>query len=178
MSLRRSGTVPVGRAESGTSRFSARLEAALGIIVAVTLFFMMWVTFIDVAMRKVLPGAFPAADELTKLSLGVLVFAALPLITARREHVVISLFDGLFSKTWNAVKLSLIDLVSAVLLSVLAWRLAGLALRQGEYGGDRLMFLDVPISPLTWFACIAAALSAVIALGLALGRLWRRSDPA
>ena len=69
------------------------LDRALGVLAAVTLFFMMGVTFIDVAMRKVLPGTFPAADELTKMSLGVLIFAALPPVTARREHVVISLFE-------------------------------------------------------------------------------------
>ena len=160
-----------------TTRALAGIDRALGVLTAVTLFFMMCVTFLDVVMRKVLPGTFPAADELTKLSLGVLVFAALPLVTARREHVVISLFDGLFSKRWNAIRMVVVDIVSAALLGVLAWRLAGLALRLGAYD-DRAMFLDVPFAPFAWFMFGTAALSAALALGLAAVRVRRRDSVA
>ena len=147
------------------ARGAAICDRALGLLAAVTLFFMMCVTFADVVMRKVLPGTFPAADELTKLSLGVLVFSALPLIAARREHLVISLFDSALPKFWNWIRLTLIDIFSAALLGVLAWRLALMALRFGEYG-DRTMFLDAPIAPFAWFMFAAAALAALIALVL------------
>lgn len=153
-----------------TPKVLASLDRALGVLAAVTLFFMMGVTFIDVAMRKVLPGTFPAADELTKMSLGVLIFAALPLVTARREHVVISLFDGLFSRRWNTVRMIVVDVASAVLLAVLAWRLAGLAIRFGTYD-DRTLFLDAPWAPFAWFMFATAALASALALSLAIGRL-------
>jgi TRAP-type C4-dicarboxylate transport system permease small subunit len=155
------------------ARSAAACDRALGLLAAATLFFMMCVTFADVLMRKVLPGTFPAADELTKLSLGVLIFAALPLIAARREHLVISLFDNAFPKAMNRIRLIVIDVASAVLLGVLAWRLALTALRFGEYD-DRTMFLGAPIAPFAWFMFAAAALSSAIALGLAVSR-WRAS---
>jgi len=151
------------------ARGAAACDRALGLLAAATLFFMMCVTFLDVVMRKVLPGTFPAADELTKLSLGVLIFSALPLISARREHLVISLFDGAFSRTANRIRLVVIDLVSAVLLGVLAWRLALTALRFSEFG-DRTLFLGARLAPFAWFMFATAALAAAIALGLAILR--------
>jgi len=153
------------------ARSAAACDRALGLLAAATLFFMMCVTFADVLMRKVLPGTFPAADELTKLSLGVLIFAALPLIAARREHLVISLFDNAFPRAMNRIRLIVIDVASAILLGVLAWRLALTAIRFGEYA-DRTMFLDAPIAPFAWFMFAAAAFSSAIALGLAISR-WR-----
>lgn len=151
------------------ARGAAACDRALGLLAAATLFFMMCVTFLDVVMRKVLPGTFPAADELTKLSLGVLIFSALPLIAARRGHLVISLFDGAFTQAANRIRMVVIDLVSAVLLGVLAWRLALTALRFGEYG-DQTLFLRAPLAPFAWFMFAAAVLSSAIALGLALTR--------
>jgi TRAP-type C4-dicarboxylate transport system permease small subunit len=139
------------------ARGAAICDRALALLAAATLFFMMCVTFLDVLMRKVLPGTFPAADELTKLSLGVLVFSSLPLIAMRREHLVISLFDNAFPRRINRVRLVTIDLVSAALLGVLAWRLAITAQRFGEFN-DSTMLLRAPIAPFAWFMFATAAL--------------------
>lgn len=144
------------------------LDRALALVVAVTLFFMMVVTVIDVAMRELLPGAFPAADELTKLSLGLLVFAALPMVTARREHVVITLFDPLFGAAALGWKSALMNVISAVIVGVLCWRLVFLALRFVEYG-DRTTFIAAPLAPFAWFMVATAGWAALILLALA----WR-----
>jgi TRAP-type C4-dicarboxylate transport system permease small subunit len=152
------------------ARGGAICDRALALLAAATLFFMMCVTFLDVVMRKVLPGTFPAADELTKLSLGVLIFSSLPLIAMRREHLVISLFDNVFPRRLNRVRLVLIDLISAALLGVLAWRLAVTAQRFGEFN-DSTMLLGAPIAPFAWFMFATATFAAVIALVLAIARL-------
>jgi TRAP-type transport system small permease protein len=152
------------------ARGVAVCDRALALLAAATLFFMMCVTFIDVVMRRVLPGTFPAADELTKLSLGVLIFSSLPLIAKRREHLVISLFDNAFPRRVDRVRLVVIDLVSAALLGVLAWRLAVTAQRFGEFN-DSTMLLGAPIAPFAWFMFTAAALASAIALVLAIARL-------
>jgi len=157
------------------ARGVAACDRALGLLAAATLFFMMCVTFLDVVMRKMLPGTFPAADELTKLSLGVLIFASLPLIAARRELLVISLFDNAFPRRMNRVRLVVIDLASAALLGVLAWRLAVTAQRFGEFD-DRTLFLGAPIAPFAWFMFATAGFASAIALALAIARL--RADDA
>lgn len=152
------------------ARGAAACDRTLGLLAAATLFFMMCVTFLDVIMRKVLPGTFPAADELTKLSLGVLIFSSLPLIAMRREHLVISLFDNAFPRRMNRVRLIVIDLASAALLAVLAWRLAVTAQRFGEFN-DSTMLLGAPIAPFAWFMFATATLASAIALVLAIARL-------
>lgn len=155
------------------------LDWALGAVVAVTLFFMMVVTVVDVAMRELLPGAFPAADELTKLTLGVLVFAAFPMVTSRREHVIITLFDSLFGDAALAIKSAFMNLVSAVIVGVLCWRLVILALRFAEYG-DRTTFIAAPLAPFAWFMVATAGWSAVILVALAcrdLGHAMRGQPP-
>lgn len=144
------------------------LDWSLGLVVAVALFFMMVVTVIDVAMRELLPGAFPAADELTKLTLGLLVFAALPMVTSRREHVVITLFDGFFGPTALSVKSALMNIGSAVVIGVLCWRLISLALRFASYG-DRTTFIAAPLAPFAWFMVVTAGWAALILVALA----WR-----
>jgi TRAP-type C4-dicarboxylate transport system permease small subunit len=107
---------------------------------------------------------------LTKLSLGVLIFSSLPLIAKRREHLVISLFDNAFPRRVDRVRLVVIDLVSAALLGVLAWRLAVTAQRFGEFN-DSTMLLGAPIAPFAWFMFATAALASGIAVALAIARL-------
>jgi len=159
------------------ARGAAACDRTLGLLAAATLFFMMCVTFLDVIMRKVLPGTFPAADELTKLSLGVLIFSSLPLIAMRREHLVISLFDNAFPRRMNRVRLIVIDLASAALLAVLAWRLAVTAQRFGEFN-DSTMLLGAPIAPFAWFMFATATLASAIALVLAIARLRATNNDA
>lgn len=169
---------PVTKAGSGERRpapsrlraAAGRLDRLLGYAVAATLFFMMWVTFIDVVMREVLPGSFPAADELTKLSLGVLVFAALPLITARGGHVTIALFDTALRGRARRVRGLAVNLVGAGVLGVFCWRLALLALRFGSYG-DATLFLGAPLAPFAWLMSALAGLSAA----LLLAHAWRHA---
>lgn len=144
------------------------LDRALGIVVAITLFFMMVVTVVDVAMRELLPGAFPAADELTKLTLGLLVFAALPMVSSRREHVVITLFDGFFGPRALSVKSALMNIVSAIVIGVLCWRLVTLALRFAAYG-DSTTFIAAPLAPFAWFMVATAGWAAIVLVALA----WR-----
>jgi TRAP-type C4-dicarboxylate transport system permease small subunit len=160
----------MNRAVVAAGMASAKMERGLLLLSAAVLFFMMCVTAIDVVMRKILPGAFPAADELTKLSLGVLVFAAMPLVTVRREHIVISLFDGLFSNSFNRAKQLVMDLFSGAILLVLAWRLAIMAQRFGAYD-DRTLFLEAPFAPLAWFTFAAAVFAALLSFGLAVTRV-------
>lgn len=148
------------------------VDRLLGLTVAATLFFLMGVTLIDVIMRHVLPGAFPAANELTKLGLGLLIFAALPMVTARREHVVISLFDGLISARGRRIKQVVIDLAGAAIIGVLAWRLALLALSFQSYD-DKTTYLAAPIAPFAWFMTACAVWTALLLIWLA----WRDARP-
>jgi TRAP-type transport system small permease protein len=58
----------------------------------VALFAIMALTLVDVSGRKLLSQSVPGSLELTELLMVVVIFAALPLVSLRGEHVV---FDSL-----------------------------------------------------------------------------------
>jgi TRAP-type C4-dicarboxylate transport system permease small subunit len=143
------------------------IDRALGLVVAVILFFMMMVTVIDVIMREALPGAFPAADELTRMSLAILVFAALPLVSARSEHVSITLLDPLFRGRSFFLKGGVVALVCAAIVGLLGWRMALLALGFAE-NGDYLVFTGVRIAPFAWVMVVMCAWTVLLLIALAI----------
>ena len=67
-------------------------EWVCGALAAVALFCIMTLTFFDVGGRKLASTSIPGSLELTELLMVVVIFAALPLVSIRREHVV---FDSL-----------------------------------------------------------------------------------
>ncbi len=140
--------VPLGR-------FGLVLETiGAGMILA-----MMLVTSIDVVGRYFLAKPLWGGFEMTEILMGLVVFAGMPIATARREHITIDLFEaylGLRVRSWQAC---LGDLVCALIAAAIAWRMwvRGQALLDV---GETTMQLGVPRGLV---ACIMAALMAVAA---------------
>ena len=82
-------------------RFGRGLEALLGAISGAVLFLMMLLTAIDVAGRYVFNKPLQGGLELTEMMLAALIYCGLPLVSKRREHIVIDTFDPLMSKPVN-----------------------------------------------------------------------------
>jgi TRAP-type transport system small permease protein len=74
------------------ARLKRLLETLAGAIAAAALFGIMILTLIDVSGRKALSTSVPGSLELTELLMVVVIFAGLPLVSLRGEHVV---FDSL-----------------------------------------------------------------------------------
>ena len=68
------------------------IEKTCGLLAAGALFAIMALTFFDVGGRKILSDSIPGSLELTELLMVVVIFAALPLVSLRGEHIV---FDSL-----------------------------------------------------------------------------------
>lgn len=149
------------------------LDWTLGLTIAVTLFLMMWITFIDVIGRYVFNYPLQGAYEITELSLAVLVFGGLPLVTARQEHVATPLFDHFLRGLALRLKSLAVDLAGLVACSVLAWRLwvqAGTAASLQT----QTQVLHIDMAPFVYFMAITSAISALTLLlrvGRALSRL-------
>ena len=79
-------------------RFDTVLQRALGVTSAVVLFLMMMITAVDVAGRYLFNRPIAGGFELTEILLAALIYCGLPLVSARREHIVIDTFDPLFSQ--------------------------------------------------------------------------------
>ena len=97
------------------------IETVCGLLAAVALFAIMALTFFDVGGRKVLSQSIPGSLELTELLMVVVIFAALPLVSLRGEHVVFDSLDGYLPQAVRKVQRALMQAVCACMLLALGW---------------------------------------------------------
>jgi TRAP-type C4-dicarboxylate transport system permease small subunit len=111
------------------------VETVCGLLAAAALFAIMALTFFDVGGRKLLSNSIPGSLELTELLMVVVIFAALPLVSLRGEHVVFDSLDGYLPAGLRRVQRALMQAVcAAVLLGLgwLMWQTGGQFLETGE----------------------------------------------
>jgi len=99
-------------------------EWVCGALAAVALFGIMVLTFFDVGGRKFASASITGSLEVTELLMVIVIFAALPLVSIRREHVVFDSFDHVLSPAVRRVQTMLVNLVCSGLLLALAWLMA------------------------------------------------------
>jgi len=149
------GRPPIALAGAG------RLVAdALKLVASVLLFAMMLVTFVDVVGRYLFAHPLPGAFELTQVLLGLIVFAGLPIVTWRSEHVTVDLVTTRLPTLPRRLLARVATLTTALVLAMLAWRLSSTASDLLGYG-DATVFLGIPLGPV---AGAMAALAAVAGL--------------
>jgi TRAP-type C4-dicarboxylate transport system permease small subunit len=136
------------------------LHWSAGLMAALALFTIMWLTLIDVTGRKFLDHSLPGALEITEILMVIVIFAALPLVSWRSEHVVFDSFDHLIPSWLKDVQSRLVELLSALTFAGLAWLMSQRAERFAEYG-DTTVYLQFSIAPVAW---LMAALLLVTAL--------------
>lgn len=139
-----------------------------GLVVAAALAAMAAVTVVDVAGRYLANAPLPGSYELVELLLAVTVFAALPLATLRREHVVVDVLDHVLPSRLVALQGGLTALLAAAVLAVLSWQLWLRGERlAAEHAATNL--LAIPLAPLALFmaVCTALAVPAMLAVAIA-----------
>lgn len=144
----------------------------LGSIAALDLAAMMLLTFLDVVGRKFFASPIYGAYEVTEFMMGVLIFSALPLVTASEGHVTIDVFDSFIAPAIGRWQRVAVNLLSSGVLAVLGWRLWILAeshLRTNEV----TMTLHIAHSPFTRAFAVMALLAAVASLVVTLQHLRR-----
>jgi len=144
-------------------RFDVVLQRALGVTSAVVLFAMMLVTAIDVAGRYVFNKPIPGGFELTEILLAALIYCGLPLVSARREHIVIDTFDPMFSKALKRGLDMVAEVVCAVALAGVGWLIFLRANRIVEYG-DTTSVLKLPLAPVVYLMAVMITVAALIHL--------------
>lgn len=145
--------------------FLTAAEKALSACSGLVLFGMMLVGLTDVFCRYVLASPIPGAAEIAELALGVMVFTALPLVTARGEHVTVELIGPSSTSGGWLVKVQTlgVSLISAGIVGIMAWQLVITGQDFASYG-DSSSFLGIPLAPVAWVMAAMAALSALILL--------------
>jgi TRAP-type C4-dicarboxylate transport system permease small subunit len=104
------------------------LEILCGTLAGAALFAIMALTFFDVSGRKFLSQSITGSLELTELLMVVVIFAALPLVSLKGEHVVFDSLDGFLPIWVRKIQQGLVHIVSAALLfglSYLMWQTGG-----------------------------------------------------
>lgn len=111
------------------------LELLCGLLSGIALFAIMALTFFDVLGRKLLSNSIPGSLEVTELLMVVVIFGALPLVSARGEHVEFDSLDPYLPRWLRKAQALFVHLLcAAVLLGLgwLMWRSGGQFLETGE----------------------------------------------
>jgi len=149
------------------ARLKSLLATLSGAIAALALFGIMVLTFIDVGGRKFLSESVPGSLELTELMMVVVIFAGLPLVSLRGEHVVFDSIDPLLAAPVRRVQALLVDLGVAAMLAGMAWLMWTKAGQMAEYG-DTTAQLKIAQAPFVYLMGGLLALTSLVHLLLAL----------
>ena len=144
-----------------------RLAGVGGWVAAIVLFALMAMTCVDVVGRFFFNAPLDGATELTQLMMGVIVFAILPTVCYREEHVSVDLLDLWMPSRWINRRQCILNGLMAVMLAFVAWRVWISADFMVEYG-DATEFLGIPYAPITYFIAIMNGAAAIAFLFNAL----------
>lgn len=124
------------------------------VVASAVLFFLMGMTFFDVLLRSALNSPIEAAPELTRMSVAVVVFTSLPVLSGQGQHISVDLLDPLFSRLrMTRIWEGLMSLLCGAILWWPAGRVVDLAERSRSYG-DLTEFLQIPTFYISWLIAI------------------------
>ena len=141
------------------------LETALGAVSAAVLFLMMMVTTVDVIGRYVFNRPLAGGFELTEMMLAALIYCGLPLVSKRREHIVIDTFDAFMSRAVKRFFDVFADVVCFLTLSGIGYLIFRRAARVAEYG-DTTSVLKLPLAPVAYLMGTMIVIAALIHMTL------------
>lgn len=153
-------------AERALDNLTRILDRSLGLVVALIMFFMMVLTFIDVTGRQFFDAPVPGGGELTEIALGFIVYIGLPLVCLRREHITIGLMAGLLKGRVRQAQHVILNLIFAGVTFIWARQVW----IQGESlaaSNNEMMFLKVSIAPFVYVMSGFAYFAMLIFLFLA-----------
>ena len=129
--------------------FDRLLQWSSGLMAAIALFSLMWLTLMDVSGRKFFNQSVPGGLELTEILMVVVIFGALPLVSWRSEHVVFDSLDAYIPVWMKDIQARLVHLTCAATFGFLSYLMSTRAQRFAEYG-DTTVHLQLAMSPIAW----------------------------
>lgn len=149
-------------------QFLKTLSKVPMLIASIALFALMSLTFADVLMRSIFNAPIEAATELIRMGIALIVFAALPVLSAQNGHIAVDLLDGPFQRfKLERVRDAVVALACAAMLWWPAGRVVDLAERAKGYG-DVTEYLEIPTYYVAYFIAAMTYLTAVALVGRAL----------
>ena len=139
------------------ARFRDYSGRALVVFASIVLFVIMWLTVVDVILRYnniSITGLF----EVIEVLMGILVFAGVPIITAKDGHVAVTILDTFVGRRLRLVQKISVNLICVTVLSTFAWLLWVKA--DGLAGNnDVTLFARIPLAPVCYFMSVMTFIS-------------------
>lgn len=145
-------------------------EWVLQRIVALTILFIMGLTFTDVFMRYLVSSPIKGGSEMVQFAMAVLIFAAFPLVTYHDKHINVSILHGKLRGVSGWIHREVIFLFNAATCFAIAWQLA----QEAHYlsvSGMSTMVLGWSLAPLSYVMSALSVVSGLAALTLTVAHL-------
>ncbi len=139
------------------------LRWSAGLMAAMALFAIMWLTLVDVTGRRFFNHSVPGGLEITEILMVIVIFGALPMVSWRSEHVVFDSLDAFLPDWVRAIQARVVNLVCAGAFGFLAYLMTTRATRFEEYG-DTTVHLQLAIAPVAWMMALFLFLTALVHL--------------
>ncbi len=139
------------------ARFRDYSGRALVAFASIVLFVIMWLTVVDVVLRYnniSITGLF----EVIEVLMGILVFAGVPIITAKDGHVAVTILDTFVGRRLRLVQKISVNLICLTVLSTFAWLLWVKADGLAGYN-DVTLFSRIPLAPVCYFMSVMTFIS-------------------
>ena len=150
------------------SHIEAVAARALGVIATASLFAMMVLTFVDVIGRYGFHHSIFGAAEIVEVLMMVAVFAGLAFITAKNDHITVTLLEPLIARTMPAAQRWMSVAISVGCTLLICWQMFRHALDLLQ-SGKRTPVLELP----QWILPMSAAVLSLAGFALLLLALAR-----
>lgn len=141
------------------------LELLSGLLCGGALFAIMALTFFDVIGRKLLDQSIPGSLELTELLMVVVIFAGLPLVSQRGEHVTFDTMDSHLPAWALRIQITLVHGLCAVAMVSLAWVMVDTG-NQFMASGETTAQLKFLKAPFIYGMALLCAVTGLVHIGL------------
>jgi TRAP-type C4-dicarboxylate transport system permease small subunit len=139
------------------------IQQAVGLLLVVLLSAIVALTFTDVVGRRLFNTPVFGANDITEHLMALIIFSGLPLLTAKRGHLSIDLFDHwLLQPKWRLWHKA-VDVLIAAVLGLIAWQYF-LSIQEARDINEISPALTIPRAWMYTFISITTALAAVLAL--------------
>ena len=140
------------------------LSLPIRILTVIAAFFMLSLTAlttIDVTGRYIFNSPVQGGVELIEFMLGLLIFSALPLVSVKRAHITVELFDTFMSKNFKRYREVFVLIASAAMIAFITERMLSTGLEAYE-ADDISMHLDLPMAPIYFTLTALSGISVVV----------------
>ncbi|MGH8745523.1 MAG: TRAP transporter small permease [Burkholderiales bacterium] len=149
-------------------RFEAIASRVLGVVAATALFAMMLLTFVDVIGRYGFHRSIFGVAEIIECLMIIAIFAGLAFITAKNEHITVTLMEPLVSRVMAAPQRWLSIAMSVGCTLLICWQLFRHALDL-LHSGKRTPVLELP----QWIEPMSAAVLSLVGFALLVQAIAR-----